>query len=198
MNLIKKTNKYFNHSSHGFHNWNSVSCLFQEKWQLVALICSSFPALTFVLVFFFLPESPVWLVAKNRIEDASSCLMRINRATTPGQVKEELQTLAERTHKNQKRSMSLGTTLKALTRPECYKPLFIMNAFFFFQQITGTFVVIFYAVSYFSLYKTNGVTNTAQKFKTCVLLFSSNFIVFPFQNTRLFAKTKLPHQELNI
>lgn len=150
---------------------------------MVALICSAFPALTCVLVFFFLPESPVWLVSKNRIEDASSCLMRINRATTPGQVKEELQTLAERTHKNQKRSMSFGTTLQALTSPECYKPLIIMNTFFFFQQITGTFVVIFYAVSYFSLFRTNEVRKPAQKLKTCVLLASTPAIIaFYFQN----------------
>lgn len=87
-------------------------------------------------------------MAKNRIEDASNALMQINRATRPGQVKEELQLLAEQARKNNKRSLSLKTTLRAMTRPESYKPVIIMNMFFFFQQATGSFVVIFYAVIY--------------------------------------------------
>lgn len=121
--------------------------MFQSEWQLVALICAAFPVVTAVLIFFLLPESPVWLVSNNRIEAATKALMYINHASKPGQVKEELQMLAERARKNPKRSLSLGVTLKALTRPEAYKPLIIMNTFFFFQQFTGSFVVIFYAVS---------------------------------------------------
>lgn len=38
-------------------------------------------------------------------------------------------------------------TLIFLKRPEAYKPLLIMNAFFFFQQFSGIFVIIFYAVT---------------------------------------------------
>lgn len=38
-------------------------------------------------------------------------------------------------------------TLMFLKRPEAYKPLLIMNAFFFFQQFSGIFVIIFYAVT---------------------------------------------------
>jgi len=38
-------------------------------------------------------------------------------------------------------------TLIFLKRPEAYKPLLIMNAFFFFQQFSGVFVLIFYAVT---------------------------------------------------
>ncbi|XP_054266048.1 facilitated trehalose transporter Tret1-2 homolog isoform X2 [Macrosteles quadrilineatus] len=124
----------------------TLGALLKSQWQLVALICAAFPVLTTVLVFFFLPESPVWLVAKNRLEDASHALMRINRANTPAQVNEELQLLEDRARKNTRRSLSLTTTLKALSRPEAWKPLIIMNTFFFFQQFTGTFVVIFYAV----------------------------------------------------
>lgn len=39
------------------------------------------------------------------------------------------------------------STLIFLKRPEAYKPLLIMNAFFFFQQFSGIFVLIFYAVT---------------------------------------------------
>jgi hypothetical protein len=43
-------------------------------------------------------------------------------------------------------SSSWKDTLSFLKRPEAYKPLLIMNAFFFFQQFSGIFVVVFYAV----------------------------------------------------
>lgn len=39
----------------------------------------------------------------------------------------------------------LWTTLK---RPEIYKPLAIINAFFAFQQFSGTFVIIVYATQF--------------------------------------------------
>lgn len=39
----------------------------------------------------------------------------------------------------------LWTTLK---RPEIYKPLAIINAFFGFQQFSGTFVIIVYATQF--------------------------------------------------
>jgi hypothetical protein len=44
-------------------------------------------------------------------------------------------------------SSSWKDTLCFLKRPEAYRSLLIMNAFFFFQQFSGTFVVIFYAVT---------------------------------------------------
>jgi len=39
------------------------------------------------------------------------------------------------------------STLIFFKRPEAYKPLLIINAFFFFQQFSGIFVIIFYAVT---------------------------------------------------
>ncbi|XP_046672467.1 facilitated trehalose transporter Tret1-like isoform X2 [Homalodisca vitripennis] len=123
-----------------------LGALLKSQWQLVALICAAFPTVTTVLVYFLLPESPVWLITKNRPQEATASLMRINRASAPAQIREEMEILTERVRSNQKRSLALTSTLKALTKPEAYKPLIIMNTFFFFQQFTGTFVVIFYAV----------------------------------------------------
>uniref|UniRef100_A0A1B6KCL1 Major facilitator superfamily (MFS) profile domain-containing protein n=2 Tax=Graphocephala atropunctata TaxID=36148 RepID=A0A1B6KCL1_9HEMI len=132
-----------------------LGALLKSQWQVVALICAAFPALTTVLLYFLVPETPVWLISKNRLEEATASLMRINRASSPAQVKEEMQALTDQARSNQKRSLAFTATLKALTRPEAYKPLVIMNTFFFFQQFTGTFVVIFYAVD---VVKEAGVT----------------------------------------
>jgi hypothetical protein len=53
----------------------------------------------------------------------------------------------------------LWTTLK---RPEIWKPLAIINAFFAFQQFSGTFVIIVYATKFAS----NGI----DKFLVTVLI----------------------------
>ena len=49
---------------------------------------------------------------------------------------------------NSRNSTTSESLLTILKRPEIYKPLFIINAFFAFQQFSGTFVVIVYAAQF--------------------------------------------------
>lgn len=59
---------------------------------------------------------------------------------------EELQRFHDQINsRNSGGSESLAATLK---RPEIYKPLVIINAFFAFQQFSGTFVVVVYATQF--------------------------------------------------
>lgn len=39
--------------------------------------------------------------------------------------------------------------LKLLMQPKVYKPFFVLIALFFFQQISGPYVIIFYAIDLF-------------------------------------------------
>lgn len=122
--------------------------IFQERWQLVAVICAIFPVVSFFLCLLILPESPVWLVAKRRFADAKKSLKTIHNYSTAEEADAALEELSLRMSSSKKTSMSFKNTVKALTVPETYKPLFIMNFFFFFQQASGTFVIIFYAVRF--------------------------------------------------
>lgn len=125
----------------------TLGLLLKCQWQLVAMICAAFPVMSVVLHYFLLPESPVWLVTKNRIGDASRQLAWLRGARHPDDVQQEIDQIVDRARKNKKSgTLSLVSSVKALARPEAYKPLLIMNTFFFFQQLTGVFVVIFYAV----------------------------------------------------
>jgi hypothetical protein len=47
-------------------------------------------------------------------------------------------------------SSGQGGIWKTLKRPEIWKPLAIINAFFAFQQFSGTFVIIVYATQFSS------------------------------------------------
>lgn len=78
---------------------------------------------------------------------AGSALQRLRGVDRISKVQDELDEMTDQTRKGSNSKVSLYGTIKALSRPEAYKPLILMNIFFLFQQLTGIFVVIFYAVS---------------------------------------------------
>lgn len=103
-----------------------------------------------------MPESPSWLVSQNRVEQAEKCLSQIRCiGITSPQLKEEIEELVAHKIKS-KDSYSEGLTnsnilakkIKYFLKPVCFKPFLIMTAFFFFQQASGTFVIVFYAVDF--------------------------------------------------
>lgn len=60
------------------------------SWRIQALISSLIPLLIFLLMI-FVPESPTYLVKKNRAAEASQALMRYRGATDFRQIEAELQ-----------------------------------------------------------------------------------------------------------
>jgi MFS family permease len=111
--------------------------LLPEDWKAVAGVCAVFPVIAAVAVW-LLPESPVWLATRGRTLEAEKSLRRLRGGDLPRQ---EVEALLDGG------SPSSGSApFSALLRPEVWKPLLILNAFFLFQQMSGVFVVIFYAV----------------------------------------------------
>lgn len=108
-----------------------------EDWRGVAGVCAAFPVISAVAIW-FLPESPVWLASRGRAVEAENSLKRLRGVELPRQ---EVEALLDRGGPSA-RAVHLSTVL----RPEVWKPLLILNTFFLFQQISGVFVVIFYAV----------------------------------------------------
>lgn len=120
-------------------------CL-QENWRMVAILCAICPVVAAILIAIFIPESPLWLLTHGKPEKAKQSLMILRATKNPDDIQQELEDMEQQTRKNKKKPSTLNA-LKALRKPESYKPLLIMNGFFLFQQLTGTFVVIFYAVA---------------------------------------------------
>lgn len=137
-----------------------------------------FCVFTMILIY-FIPESPAWLIARGRTDDARKALAHIRAIKSNGTVEScfsyfpinfqpnaffltemlftELSSNASlnaEMEQMQEQIMSRnGNTAtdglwRTLKRPEIYKPLIIINAFFAFQQLSGTFVIIVYATQF--------------------------------------------------
>jgi hypothetical protein len=107
----------------------TLGAFFKDNWRLVAAISGGFPVFTAVTTLVLLPESPLWALSKGRGSG-----MQLTTTPMPG---------PEESNPSPRK---IGV-FRTLTLPQAWKPLFILNGFFFFQQFSGIFVIIFYAVT---------------------------------------------------
>jgi sugar porter (SP) family MFS transporter len=121
-----------------------------DNWRLVAGIIICFPLASTIASWFLLPESPTWLMSRGRVVEANAAMRRIRgiplRSSRQKNLEQDVETMIT-PEVRQDTSSGWKSTLIFFKRPEAYKPLLIMNAFFFFQQFSGIFVIIFYAVT---------------------------------------------------
>lgn len=118
---------------------------------MVAMMCAACPVGAFILTAVCLPESPMWLLRQGKYEEAKKSLLLLRATRNPDVIQHELNDMQQQTKQN-KTKQSTWNAIKNITRPEYYKPLILMNTFFLFQQLSGIFVVIFYAVSRYSCF----------------------------------------------
>lgn len=89
-----------------------------------------------------LPETPVWLAARGRTEEAKESLLWLRG---PGlNTDKEYQELCEAQLKRKEKKESL---LRALHMPNVWKPFLILLSFFALQQLSGIYVILFYVVN---------------------------------------------------
>ncbi|KAM0492553.1 hypothetical protein ACHAP8_009908 [Fusarium lateritium] len=123
-------------------------------WKTVTGIQLVFPALLTAFVF-FIPNSPRWLLSKDREEEAVACLQRLRSKSDfdEGRCDEEIklikETLREQVHKGPWSDLFRGTNLRRTM---------IVFAFYFFQQATGqafssTYQTVFYKQNGYSSYQ---------------------------------------------
>ena len=110
--------------------------IWQWRWMLGL---EALPALLYLVGLRFVPESPRWLIMKNRPDEALSVLTLV---AGPTQAKIELTAIANSLSNNTS-SDSLGIT--TLFSPTLHKVLFVGMVVAILQQITGINSVFFYA-----------------------------------------------------
>lgn len=131
----------------------SLGVLFQytlgavTTWKILSAISACVPVLAFALML-FMPETPNYLVSKNKPDQALKSLAKL-RGSTYNLEKEvtQLQTFAQKS--NQKKKMTPKETLQALLHPSCLKPFGILTLYFMMYQFSGVNTITFYAVEIF-------------------------------------------------
>lgn len=97
------------------------------------------PALLFLVLLFFVPESPRWLIKRNKHKDALDTLERVNGTEKANQIFDEIKsTLNEE-----------SGTVKELFAPGLRRAMSIGIMLALFSQITGINAIIYYAPEIF-------------------------------------------------
>lgn len=126
-----------------FFNWHTIAAIF------IGLIAFSF------VTIFFIPESPYWLAIfqQNRDDDIQSSVRWIYKSND--RVQCELETIRNTSGElaatkaastSEQSELGLWHLLK---QPRIYKPFTILMGLFLFQQISGPYAIVFYAIDLF-------------------------------------------------
>lgn len=113
-------------------------------WRQVAAICAGVSLLTPFLMY-FVPESPLWLASKGQMKEAYSSMFWLRQNNSTAQ-----QELMEFT-KDRKigETMSFTAKLAIFKRRSVLKPFVLLIVFFMFQEMSGIYVILYYAVDFF-------------------------------------------------
>ncbi|XP_031832720.1 facilitated trehalose transporter Tret1 isoform X3 [Nomia melanderi] len=110
-------------------------------WEKAAAI-SIGPAILSLALTRMIPETPGWLMARGRNEEAKESLLWLRGpGSTTDKEYEEL------CNSNLKRQESKESLTKALHMPSVWKPFLILLVFFALQQMSGIYIILFYAVT---------------------------------------------------
>lgn len=122
-----------------FSNWLLVGTG-ENNWRWMLLVMAA-PAVLLFMSLFFVPESPRWLVARQRNDEALNVLMKTSGSEFARAELDEI----EQTLKNQEEA-----TFRELLAPKIRPLLFIGIILAVFQQITGINTIMYYAPKIFA------------------------------------------------
>ncbi|MDN5217083.1 sugar porter family MFS transporter [Fulvivirgaceae bacterium BMA12] len=117
----------------GDETWN-----IETGWRLM-LGSEVIPAMVFLLLLFFVPESPRWLVKQNADERAHYILEKVNGKLAANQILEEIKIAL----------MQESGSIKSLFATQLRKAMVVGVTLALFSQITGINAIIYYAPEIF-------------------------------------------------
>lgn len=131
------------------------------NWRTVAWLGIVFTLIPTILITIFVPESPVYLVTRGRIEDAAKSLKLLySRYPQPENSLESLadmhlrvlirdneKAIAEKL-KDVNSDGSQKSKYAGFLKPTGYKPLLILFFLFVIQQFSGIYITLFFSVTF--------------------------------------------------
>lgn len=120
--------------------WVSSLMIDEQTWRWM-LGVEILPALLWVFMLFFIPQSPRWLVLHGRFDDAKKVMLKL---APPEEVEAQIKYMRESSEHGGDRP-GIRQQLKNLLSPTVRKALIIAVAIAFFQQTVGINAVMFYA-----------------------------------------------------
>jgi SP family arabinose:H+ symporter-like MFS transporter len=137
-------------ASSGDAQWN-----LDIGWRIM-LVSEVIPALLFIILLFFIPESPRWLASKGKIDSAKAIIEKINGQNKSAQLLNEIQD----SFKEEK-----GSILVLFTSG--LRMAIVVGMFLaFFSQITGINAIIYYAPE---IFKNIGFGADSAMFQTVII-----------------------------
>ncbi|XP_046672438.1 facilitated trehalose transporter Tret1-like isoform X1 [Homalodisca vitripennis] len=120
--------------------------LYQNSWTELSYFAFGLSMIP-VSLGMLLPESPLWLLNRGRAEEALQALQRLRGTSTPEQIRKELDNFSSIV-KDKKQTVSWFSTLNHLKQPQAFKPLLIMNVYYFLIHCSGVSIVVVFAVDF--------------------------------------------------
>ncbi|XP_070504408.1 facilitated trehalose transporter Tret1-like [Chironomus tepperi] len=121
--------------------------LLKEDYRLVAIYSLGITIFT-LLICFFIPESPVHLILKNKLKTARHVLSKVRHlANDDPRIDEEIHQIQKNSQSSVSKTSSLSI-FREFSKPQLYKPFMIMLAFFTIQQLSGVFVIFVYTAQF--------------------------------------------------
>ncbi|XP_058121179.1 facilitated trehalose transporter Tret1-2 homolog [Anopheles ziemanni] len=141
-------------------------------WKVLSGISVVVPVLALVLML-FMPETPNYLVSKQKPEKALKSLAKLRGSSVNIEREvDQLKAFAAKTNASGKKKMSFHETVQALVHPSSLKPFAILTFYFMMYQFSGVNTITFYAVD---IFRDSGTT--MDKY-TCTILLGVIRLVF--------------------
>ncbi|XP_069703051.1 facilitated trehalose transporter Tret1-2 homolog [Periplaneta americana] len=117
-------------------------------WRTAAWTSVIYVGVPLLLISIWIPESPVWLVARGRVDEAERSLKWLagKQSSLPEQ---QLAALVKSQDMKALVTSGFMGRLTGFFRPSGYKPLLVLFGLFFFQQFSGVYTTLFYSVELF-------------------------------------------------
>ncbi|XP_015179601.1 PREDICTED: facilitated trehalose transporter Tret1-like isoform X2 [Polistes dominula] len=132
-------------------------------WNICAAISGILPLAALLLMFIF-PETPSYLISRNKPDKARKALQQFRDNNY--NIDQEMDTLEQFSNKNNlKRLTGFREIVSALLKPNALKPYALLFLYFLIYQFSGTNVITFYAVEIF-----NDSGTTINKYLAAVIL----------------------------